>query len=148
MMRLREFLVVIALVVGMTALSAAREAPGTPGSYAKPPVCGAPAPRAFFDWFEYKGRDAAFDEGFVPPGSPLPPGSYRNPVLAGFYPDPSITRAGDKFYLVNSTFTYYPGIPVFESDDLVHWKLISHVIDRPSQLSFEGLGMSRGVFAP
>lgn len=94
-----------------------------------------------FDWFEYTGRDKVFD-------APLAAGQYRNPILAGFYPDPSITRAGDKFYLVNSTFSYFPGIPVLESTDLVHWKLVSHAIDRPSQLNFDGLGMSRGVFAP
>ncbi len=78
----------------------------------------------------------------------MPDGHFRNPILAGFYPDPSITRAGDKFYLVNSTFTYFPGIPVFESSDLVHWRHLGNVIDRPSQLRFDGLGVSRGVFAP
>ena len=94
-----------------------------------------------FDWFEYTGRDAVFTGA-------LPAGHYRNPILAGFYPDPGITRAGDKFYLVNSTFGYFPGIPVFESLDLVHWRQVGNVIERPSQLSFEGLRMSRGVFAP
>ena len=99
------------------------------------------APTVAFDWFEYTGHDAVFD-------MPAPPGSYRNPVLAGFYPDPSVTRAGSKFYLVNSTFAYFPGIPVFESSDLVHWKRIGNVIDRTSVLDFDGLGTSRGVFAP
>jgi len=94
-----------------------------------------------FDWFDYQGRDAAFEQ-------PLPANHYRNPVLAGFYPDPSVVRAGDLFYLVNSSFAYYPGIPVFESRDLVHWTPIGHVIDRPTELNFDGLGMSRGVFAP
>lgn len=94
-----------------------------------------------FDWFEYRGTDAVFEP-------PLPSGSYRNPVLAGFHPDPSITRAGDRFYLVTSSFAFFPGIPVFESTDLVHWRQIGNVIDRPSQLDFDGLGMSRGVFAP
>jgi xylan 1,4-beta-xylosidase len=94
-----------------------------------------------FNWFEYTGRDAIFER-------PLERGQYRNPILAGFHPDPSITRAGERFYLVNSTFAYFPGIPVFESADLVHWKQIGSVIDRPSQLDFDGLGMSRGVFAP
>jgi xylan 1,4-beta-xylosidase len=94
-----------------------------------------------FDWFEYTGRDSVFDK-------PLPANAYRNPILAGFYPDPSITRAGDKFYLVSSTFAFFPGIPVFESSDLVHWTQIGHVIDRASQLKFDGLGISRGVFAP
>jgi len=99
------------------------------------------SPDAYFHWFEYSGHDRVFD-------APLPPGSYRNPVLAGFYPDPSVTRVGDRFYLVNSTFTYFPGIPVFESRDLVHWQQLGGVIDRPSELSFDGLGVSRGIFAP
>jgi xylan 1,4-beta-xylosidase len=94
-----------------------------------------------FDYFEYTGRDSVFEK-------PLPPGHYRNPILAGFYPDPSIARAGDKFYLVNSTFAYFPGIPIFESSDLVHWTQIGNAIERPSQLKFDGLGISRGVFAP
>lgn len=98
-------------------------------------------PTVSFDWFEYTGKDAVF-------ATPLPAGSYHNPILAGFYPDPSVTRAGDKFYLVNSTFAYFPGIPVFESSDLVHWRLLGHVLDRPSQLRFDGLDISRGVFAP
>ncbi len=95
----------------------------------------------YFDWFEYVGHDAVFERA-------LPPGSYRNPVIAGFYPDPSVTRVGPEFYLVNSTFTYFPGIPVFESRDLVHWRQIGNVIDRPSELEFDGLEVSRGVFAP
>lgn len=98
-------------------------------------------PTVSFAWFEYTGRDPVFDR-------PLPPGSYRNPILAGFYPDPSITRVGGHYYLVNSTFTYFPGIPVFESTDLVHWHQIGNVIDRPSELSFDGLSVSRGLFAP
>ncbi|MET0890671.1 MAG: glycoside hydrolase family 43 protein, partial [Stenotrophomonas maltophilia] len=75
-------------------------------------------------------------------------GHYRNPILAGFHADPSIVRANDRFYLVNSSFTYFPGIPVFESTDLVHWKQIGNVIDRPTQLDFDGLSVSRGIFAP
>jgi alpha-N-arabinofuranosidase len=73
---------------------------------------------------------------------------YNNPILAGFYPDPSICKAGDAYYLVNSTFAYFPGLPVFKSYDLVHWKQIGNVIDRPSQMNFEGQGVSRGLFAP
>ncbi len=73
---------------------------------------------------------------------------YENPILPGFYPDPSITRAGDDYYLINSTFAYYPGIPVWKSHDLVHWKQIGNAIDRPGMLDFSGLATSRGVFAP
>lgn len=108
------------------------------GAHAQP--AGRADPR--FDWFEYEGRDSVFDA--VRAG----PGDYHNPILQGFYPDPSVTRAGDSFYLVTSTFAYFPGIPVFRSRDLVHWTQIGNVIDRPSQLSFDRLGMSRGVFAP
>lgn len=93
---------------------------------------------ARFDWVAYQGRD----------GSTVPTGSYRNPVLAGYYPDPSVVRVGKDFYLVNSTFSWFPGIPVFHSRDLVHWRQIGNAIDRPGQLDFTRLGMSRGVFAP
>ena len=98
-------------------------------------------PEVSFAWFAYTGHDPVFDR-------PLPAGSYRNPILAGFYPDPSITRAGGHYYLVNSTFTYFPGIAVFESTDLIHWRQIGNVIDRPSELTFDGLSVSRGLFAP
>ncbi|RYZ45512.1 MAG: glycoside hydrolase family 43 protein, partial [Sphingobacteriales bacterium] len=74
--------------------------------------------------------------------------TYTNPVLAGFYPDPSICRAGDDYYIVNSSFAYYPGLPIFHSKDLVSWKLIGHAMDRPSQLDLSGAGVSRGLFAP
>lgn len=73
---------------------------------------------------------------------------FLNPILAGFYPDPSICRAGDDFYLVHSTFSYFPGVPVFHSKDLVNWKQIGNILDRPEQLDVEGLGVSRGIFAP
>lgn len=118
------------VLLALSVCAGAAHAAGQPGSR---PV--------FFDWFEYIGRDAAFEE-------PLPPGHYRNPVLAGFHADPSITAANGRFYLLNSSFTFFPGIPVFESTDLVHWKQIGNVIDRPSQLDFDGLGVSRGIFAP
>jgi alpha-N-arabinofuranosidase len=73
---------------------------------------------------------------------------FTNPILAGFYPDPSICRVGSDYYLVNSTFSYFPGITVFQSKDLVHWRLIGHILDRPEQLNLDGQGVSRGIFAP
>lgn len=73
---------------------------------------------------------------------------FANPILAGFYPDPSICRVGKDYYLVTSTFAYFPGIPVYQSRDLVNWKLIGHVLDRPEQLNLDGQGVSRGLFAP
>jgi len=95
-----------------------------------------------FDWFEYTGRDALFD-------TPLKDNHYRNPVIAGFHPDPSIVRVGEDYYLVTSSFAYFPGLPVFHSTDLVNWKQVGHALTRRSQLKFEdGQGISRGIFAP
>ncbi|EGF89199.1 xylosidase/arabinosidase [Asticcacaulis biprosthecium C19] len=79
---------------------------------------------------------------------PEKPGYYRNPILPGYSPDPSIDRVGDAYYMVNSTFAHFPGIPVWKSTDLVNWTQIGNAIDRPGQLDFSGLGVSRGVFAP
>ncbi|MGF1922899.1 MAG: glycoside hydrolase family 43 protein [Bacteroidia bacterium] len=73
---------------------------------------------------------------------------FTNPIMSGFYPDPSVTKVGGDYYLVNSTFAYFPGIPVFHSKDLKNWKQIGSVIDRPSQMTFFGDGTSRGLFAP
>ncbi|MFC5743604.1 glycoside hydrolase family 43 protein [Dyella tabacisoli] len=72
---------------------------------------------------------------------------YRNPVLAGFYPDPSAIRVGDDFYLVNSSFGYFPGLPVFHSRDLVTWMQIGNAIDRPSQIDYGRNELTRGLFA-
>jgi alpha-N-arabinofuranosidase len=73
---------------------------------------------------------------------------FTNPILAGFYPDPSICKAGSNYYLITSSFAYFPGLPIFHSKDLVSWKQIGHVLDRPEQLNLDGHGVSRGLFAP
>ncbi|WP_035708385.1 glycoside hydrolase family 43 protein [Niveispirillum irakense] len=97
---------------------------------------------ARFAWVEYQGADPS--DAVATPG----PGDYRNPILAGYYPDPSVTRVGEDYYLVTSTFTWFPGLPVFHSRDLVNWTQIGNAIDRPGMLDFKDLGLSRGVFAP
>lgn len=71
-----------------------------------------------------------------------------NPLLPGFYPDPSVCRVGEEYYLVTSTFEYFPGVPVFHSRDLVHWEQIGHCLTRPSQLDLEGVPPSKGIYAP
>lgn len=73
---------------------------------------------------------------------------FHNPILPGFYPDPSICRKGDDFYLVNSTFAYFPGVPIFHSKDLVHWEQIGNILDRKDQVELNGLPYSQGIFAP
>lgn len=60
--------------------------------------------------------------------------TFRNPVIPGFWSDPSVCRVGEDYYLVNSTFEYFPGVPVFHSKDLVNWELIGYCIDRATQL--------------
>ncbi|HEX6041543.1 glycoside hydrolase family 43 protein, partial [Longimicrobium sp.] len=101
-----------------------------------------PSNEARFEWFEYTGDDPVYRG--VRPG----PGDYLNPVLAGFHPDPSIVRVGDDFWMVNSSFSYFPGVPLFHSRDLVNWTQTGHVLDRPSQLDLDSSGISRGIFAP
>ncbi|ADL53327.1 glycoside hydrolase family 43 protein [Clostridium cellulovorans] len=73
---------------------------------------------------------------------------YNNPVVKGFYPDPSVCKVGDTYYLVCSSFQYFPGVPLFESKDLVNWKQIGHCLTRKSQIQLENVNSSGGVFAP
>ena len=73
---------------------------------------------------------------------------YKNPVIPGYYPDPSVCCVGEDFYLVNSTFQYFPGVPVWHSKDLVNWEQIGNVLDRESQIDLSKGGASSGVFAP
>lgn len=73
---------------------------------------------------------------------------FKNPILSGYHPDPSICRVGDDYYLVNSSFEWYPGLPVFHSKDLVNWELISYAVQRPMQVELPiGLKDSRGTYA-
>ena len=74
--------------------------------------------------------------------------SCKNPILNGFYPDPSICRVGEWFYLVNSTFAYYPGIPIFRSRNLAQWEQIGNVLTRESQVPLRGSGHNEGIYAP
>lgn len=71
-----------------------------------------------------------------------------NPILPGFYPDPSICRVGEDYYLVTSTFAYFPGVPIFHSKDLINWKQIGNILDRKEQLKLTGAKHSWGIYAP
>lgn len=97
---------------------------------------------AYFSNFIYEGKDRVYEE------YPLEKDEYYNPILQGTYPDPSITRKGEDYYLVNSSFSMFPGVPVFHSKDLVNWTLLGHVLDRPSQLKVATAGVSDGIYAP
>ena len=100
---------------------------------------------AVFESFRYEGRDAVYQ------AHPLPAkDAVYNPILPGWYSDPSFCTNGEgDYFLVTSTFSYFPGVPLFHSRDLVNWKQVGHVLDRPSQLT--GLGRqhtSGGIYAP
>ena len=72
----------------------------------------------------------------------------HNPILPGFHPDPSICRVGQDYYIANSTFEWFPGVPIHHSRDLVNWRLIGHALTRTSQLDLRGVADSGGVWAP
>jgi len=95
-----------------------------------------------FSQFVYQGDDKIYND------YPLKSDEFYNPILQGCYPDPSICRKGDDYYLVSSSFAFFPGVPIFHSKDLVNWKQIGHVLDRESQLKVYDTGMSAGVYAP
>lgn len=73
---------------------------------------------------------------------------YRNPIRTGFFPDPSICRVGDDYYMVNSSFIFFPCIPISHSRDLVHWEIIGHAITNPDWANVDELEGGRGYWAP
>lgn len=73
---------------------------------------------------------------------------YMNPIIPGFYPDPSICRVGDDYYLVTSTFEYFPGVPIFHSKNLVDWEQIGHCLTTERQLPLANISSSCGIYAP
>lgn len=98
--------------------------------------------KAHFNYFNYIGEDDCYKNLH------LAANEMVNPILSGFYPDPSVCNRNGDFYLVNSTFAFFPGLPVFHSTDLVNWKQICNAIDRPSQFINKQLGVSAGMYAP
>ncbi|KTT72780.1 glycoside hydrolase family 43 protein [Sphingomonas sanguinis] len=117
------------MIRSLTALALALSTAGT-----------AAAQTATFERFTYQGRSI---EQVKPQA-----GEYLNPIISGYYPDPSVTRVGKDYYLVNSSFAHFPGLPIFHSTNLVHWTQIGNAIDRPGQLDFSGRSVSEAVFAP
>ena len=95
-----------------------------------------------FTGYVYQGEDQVYKN------YPVKSDEFYNPILQGCYPDPSITRKGDDYFLVTSTFAMFPGVPIFHSTDLVNWKQIGHVLDRKSQLKVQDTGISAGIYAP
>ena len=74
--------------------------------------------------------------------------NYKNPILKGFNPDPSICRVDKDFYMVTSSFQFFPGVPIYHSTNLVEWELINYCLNDKIQLDLEGVECSRGIYAP
>ena len=73
---------------------------------------------------------------------------YQNPIIPGYNPDPSICRMGDDFYLVTSTFEFFPGVPIYHSKNLVNWELVNYCLTTDTQLPLQGCRPSGGIYAP
>ncbi|HSC52971.1 MAG TPA: glycoside hydrolase family 43 protein [Phnomibacter sp.] len=131
-----RFLVLLTVVVLTISPAAFAEKKG------KAKIKDLPVSGPVFSQFSYKGNDAVYKD------NPLNENEFYNPILQGCYPDPSIVRRGDDYFLVNSSFSMFPGVPIFHSTDLVNWKQIGHVLDRPSQLKVDKAGISAGIYAP
>ncbi len=96
-------------------------------------------------------KKAVFKEFvYSAPGMAEPKGNQLvNPILPGCYPDPTICRVGDDYYMANSSFAFFPGVPIWHSKDLKHWEQLGYVLNRPSQLQLkDGLRISGGIYAP
>lgn len=98
---------------------------------------------ALFDFFNYRGEDDFYEQNVL-----LDSAYFYNPILPGWYSDPSVCRVGEDYFMVTSTFSYFPGVPIFHSKDLVNWRQVGHVLDRPSQLKLDGQHISGGIYAP
>lgn len=102
-------------------------------------------PKAAFDYFIYSGDDDYYRNRQLTDKS-----DFFNPILPGFHPDPALCRVGNDFWLVTSTFGYFPGVPLYHSSDLVNWTLVGNVLNRPSQLpALAGQEVGKGgIYAP
>ncbi|WP_297098614.1 glycoside hydrolase family 43 protein [uncultured Draconibacterium sp.] len=127
---LKLSITVLAILFSITGYS---NQPGTKSKSSNSPV---------FSGFVYKGTDDVYNN------YPLKADEFYNPILQGCYPDPAITRKGDDYYLVCSSFAMFPGVPIFHSKDLVNWTDLGGVLNRPSQLDVHNCGISSGVYAP
>ncbi len=79
---------------------------------------------------------------------PVSAEEYRNPVTPGHHPDPSVCRVGDTFSISSTLHSSIPGVPIFQSKDLVHWQQMVMVLDRESQVPLKGASSWLGIYAP
>ncbi len=111
------------------------------------PVEGDKACKTPYDIAHELGHKEAEDYFEQVVGTPLKD-MYRNPIRTGMHPDPSIVRVGEDYYMVNSSFIFFPCIPISHSKDLIHWKVIGHAITNPEWAHLDDLEGGRGYWAP
>lgn len=97
---------------------------------------------AVFSNVSYIGDDQVYYD------NPLKPDEFYTPVLQGCYPDPAITKKGDDYYMVCSSFAMFPGVPIFHSKDLVNWTDLGGVLNNAAEFNPHDTGISEGVYAP
>ncbi|WP_111308204.1 glycoside hydrolase family 43 protein [Confluentibacter sediminis] len=97
---------------------------------------------AIFSNAVYEGTDKVYID------NPLKPDEFYNPILQGCYPDPAITRKGDDYYMVCSSFAMFPGVPIFHSKDLVNWTDLGGILNNVDEFNPHDTGISQGVYAP
>ncbi|KDN54373.1 glycoside hydrolase family 43 protein [Flavobacterium seoulense] len=95
-----------------------------------------------FSNFTYQGNDQVYKD------NPLKSDEFYTPILQGCYPDPAITRKGDDYYMVCSSFAMFPGVPIFHSKDLVNWTDLGGVLNNVEEFNPHDTGISAGVYAP
>lgn len=98
--------------------------------------------KPLFSHFVYTGQDEIYQK------YPLAADEFYTPILQGCYPDPSICRKGNDYYMACSSFAVFPGVPVFHSTDLVNWEPTGHALERPTQLKLQNCKISEGIYAP
>lgn len=125
------FVALVVLLLSSTAVNA-----NTPAKKNK--VSNSPV----FSDFSYQGQDSIYIK------NPLTDNEMYNPILQGCYPDPAITRKGDDYYMVCSSFAMFPGVPIFHSKDLVNWTSLGGVLNNVNTFNPHNTGISGGVYAP
>ncbi|MDE6117297.1 MAG: glycoside hydrolase family 43 protein [Duncaniella sp.] len=94
-------------------------------------------------------HDAVFSDFSYHVTAPDTTAGAGSPMIAGCYPDPSIVRVEDDYFLVNSSFAFFPGVPIWHSTDLKNWERLGYVLNRREQLDLpDGLRISGGIYAP
>lgn len=133
-MKKRQLILLFTLMMGLFSFAGVRSKEAPKQKAAKnPPV---------FSKVVYQGDDEIYKK------NPLKEDEFYTPILQGCYPDPAITKKGDDYYMVCSSFAMFPGVPIFHSRDLVNWTDLGGVLNNVNEFNPHDTGISQGVYAP